>query len=249
MMTDPERAGRTFWTAKAFHGFLKSEHRIECGYETVRRFFREQGFRLLVPRPWPERQEAPEVQQKREGFRRNLEVWAQAPDVELWFSDETGVEGEPRPYRRWAPKGSEPHVAHNGDHIRMNALGMVCPRNGEFFAIEASHCDTDVFQAFLDTANRTIRPTRRRNILIIDNASWHKSAGLRWGAFEPQYLPPYSPDLNPIEWLWLVMKKKWFNNIHCKTVDTLIERLDKALLDFIENPQAVAAITNAGILH
>lgn len=245
----PELVDRTFWTATAFHGYLKSEYRIECSYETVRRFFMEQGFRLQVPRPWPERQEEPAVQERRRDYLENLARWAQDQEVDLWFADETGVEGEPRPYRRWAPKGSEPRVVHNGDHIRMNVLGMVCPRSGEFFAIEASHCDTDVFQAFLDAANRSIHPTRRRNIVILDNAGWHKSAALNWGNFEPQYLPPYSPDLNPIEWVWLVMKKKWLNNIHCKTVEALIQRLDLALLDFIENPASVAAITAKGILQ
>ena len=53
---------------------------------------------------------------------------------------------------------------------------------------------------------------RRRNILIVDNASWYKSSSLRWGAFEPLYLPPYSPDLNPIEKLWMVIKAEFFTD-------------------------------------
>jgi hypothetical protein len=81
------------------------------------------------------------------------------------------LSGEPKPRRSWAMKGSKPRVVHNGDHVRLNILGTVCPRTGEFFATEASHCDTDVFQAFLDEAAKSITPTRKRNILIIDNAS------------------------------------------------------------------------------
>jgi transposase len=61
-----------------------------------------------------------------------------------------------------------------------------------------------------------IRPSRKRNLLILDNASWHKRKSLNWHFFEPLYLPPYSPDLNPIERLWLVMKANWFANIRCK---------------------------------
>ena len=236
----PERNGRTFWTATAFHGFLKTEHRIECGYETVRRFFHEQGFALKVPRPWPARQSEERVQKARQQYRADLAQWCEDEDVDIWFADETGVEGEPRAYRRWAPKGSQPRVARNGDHIRMNVVGAVCPRTGEFFAIEVSHCDTEMFQVFLHEANRCIKPRRKRNILIVDNASWHLSKRLDWHLFEPHFLPPYSPDLNPIEWLWLVMKKTWLNNIHCKTLDELIARLDQALLDLINNPQQVA---------
>jgi hypothetical protein len=99
--------------------------------------------------------------------------------------DETGVEGEPKPRRSWAIKGSHPKVIHNCDHIRLNILGTVCPRTGEFFGFEASHCDTDVFQVFLDEAATTITPPRKRNILILDNVSWHKGKKLNWHFFEP----------------------------------------------------------------
>lgn len=60
------------------------------------------------------------------------------------------------------------------DHLRMNVIGMVCPRTGEFFAIEASHSDADTFQAFLDEASKAIHFQRTHNILVLDNASWHK---------------------------------------------------------------------------
>ena len=50
----------------------------------------------------------------------------------------------------------------------------------------------------------------KRQILIMDNTSWHKSKSLDWHHFEPVYLPAYSPDFNPIERLWLRLKADWF---------------------------------------
>jgi len=47
--------------------------------------------------------------------------------------------------------------------------------------------------------------------------------------FEPVFLPPYSPDLNPIERLWLIMKAEWFSGFYAKTKDQLIDRLTQAL--------------------
>ena len=138
-------------------------------------------------------------------------------------------------------KGSRPKVVHNGDHIRLSILGTVCPRMGEFFAIEASHCDTDVFQAFLDEAGRSITPTRKRTILILDHASWHKRKSLNWHCFEPLYLPPYSPDFNPIERPWLIMKAEYFANLHCRTTAALIERADHALCELMDDPVKVAS--------
>ena len=44
-------------------------------------------------------------------------------------------------------QGTKTRVTQNGGHLRMNVIGMVCPRTGQFFAIEASHCDSATFQA------------------------------------------------------------------------------------------------------
>lgn len=235
----PQVAQRTFWTATAFHGHVKERYQLECSYATVVRFFHERGYALKVPQPWPDRQD----QALRETFRQKLKSLTDRPDVDVWFGDETGVEGQPKSRRRWALKGTKPRSVKNGDHLRLNILGAVCPRTGEFFAIEASHSDSEVFQAFLDETAKTIQPTRKRNILILDNASWHKKTTLRWHFFEPLYLPPYSPDLNPIERLWLVMKANWFNNINCKNLDQLISRADQALLDLMDHPAQVAKTT------
>jgi transposase len=234
---EPGRAQRTFWTATAFYGHISEKYQVECSYETVRRLLHEKGYVLKVPQPWPDRQD--EV--LREKFRKRLSSLAEDPDIEFWYADETGIEGEPKPRRSWAIKGSHPTVIHNGDHIRLNILGTVCPRTGEFFTIEASHCDADVFQAFLDEAARSITPTRKKNILILDNASWHKGKKLDWHFFTPLYLPPYSPDLNPIERIWLVMKAEYFANIYCKNTGVLIERADQALCALMDNPTKVAS--------
>lgn len=234
---EPGRAQRTFWTATAFHGHITSKYRVECSYDTVLRLLHKKGYRLKVPQPWPDRQD----EELREKFLLRLSALVKDPDIELWYGDETGIEGEPKPRRSWALKGSKPRVVHNGDHVRLNVIGTVCPRTGEFFAIEASHCDTDVFQVFLDEAAGSITPPRKRNILILDNASWHKRKSLEWHFFEPLYLPPYSPDFNPIERIWLIMKAEHFPNIHCGNKAALIERVDHALCELMDNPSKVAS--------
>jgi len=238
-LQDTQDGPEPFPTATAFHGYVSEKYRIECSYQTLLRLLHEKGFVLKVPRPWPDRQD----EAAREAFRQHVAELQADAQCDLWYADETGVEGEPRPRRRLAMKGSKPKSVKNGDHVRLSILGTVCPRTGEFFAIEASHCDSDVFQAFLDEAARTIRPKRKKNFLIVDNASWHKRKSLNGHFFQPLYLPPYSPDLNPIERLWLVMKANWFANIRCKDRKALIERADQALIDMIHNPQEVVKTT------
>lgn len=244
LIDKPEKADRTFWTARAFHGYISETYRIQCSYQTVVRFFHRQGFALKIPQPWPDRQD----EAQREAFRQKLKELCQDPDADIWFADESGFEGDPRPRRRWDRKGNKTRITKNGDHMRMNVMGMVCPRTGEFFAIETSHSDSDTFQAFLDEADNFIRLRRRRNILILDNASWHRRKSTKWHGWQPMYLPPYSPDFNPIERIWLIMKARWFNNYVCRNVEQLIERLDRAILDVINNPDQIQKTAAIGTL-
>lgn len=244
LMDAPADAQRTFWTARAFHGYIAETHQIDCSYQTVVRFFHRQGFALKVPQPWPDRQD----ETLRERFRDDLKMLCADPEVDVWFADESGFDGDPRPRRRWDRKGRKTRSTKNGDHIRMNVMGMVCPRTGEFFALEVSHSDGETFQAFIREAGRTIRFQRPRNILILDNASWHRRQSLDWHGWTAMYLPPYSPDLNPIERVWLVMKARWFNNYICKTVDQLIDRLDQAILNVMDNPHKTRTTAAIGTL-
>jgi transposase len=62
------------------------------------------------------------------------------------------------------------------------------------------------------------------------------------------YLPPYSPDLNPIERIWLTMKARGFSNQVCKNEEKLLERLDQAILDIIDNPDKTQQTTAIGTL-
>lgn len=225
LIEHPEQAGQVHWTAKKFCGYLREQLDHAVGYRTVVRWLHEEGFRLKVPQPWPDRQD----EAARAAFVAQVKTWLADEQVDLWYQDEMGVEGDPRPRRRWIQKGEKGRVTRNGDHLRMNVSGMVCPRTGQFFALELSHSDGEMFQIFLDEANKDLRLERPRNLLIMDNASWHKTKSTRWGAFEPMYLPGYSPDLNPIERLWLLVKAEWFSDFIAKTREALMDRLDLAL--------------------
>jgi len=235
LVQKPELAGETFWTAKKFHGYLTSSLGEQVGYSTLTRWLGEQKFKLLVPRPWPDRQD----EQKRQEYLEQLRLWLTDDKIELWYGDECGFEGDPRPRRRWAQIGSSPTRVKNGDHIRTNFIGALCPRTAELAGIEVTGCDTATYQAFLDEANSTLHFERPINLLIVDNASWHKTKSLDWGKFTPVYLPPYSPDFNPIERLWLLLKNEWFSDFVARNRHQLSERVEEAILWAINRPDKV----------
>src|SRR5262245_36374114 len=146
VLENPQQAGQRHWTGVKVHGFLQEQLTTEFGYRTTLRWLHELDFHLRVPRPWPERQN----QAQREQFKKQLERLAADPNVELWFGDECGVEGDPRPRRRWVQPGQPRTVPYLGDHIRQSVVGVVCPQEGQFFSLVVEGVDTDVFQFFLD---------------------------------------------------------------------------------------------------
>jgi transposase len=115
LIDEPQQAQRSFWTAKAFHGYIRDPYQIQCSYETVVRFFHKQGYALKTPRPWPDKQD----EQLRQAFLQKLEQLFNRADVDIWFAEGSGFEGDPRPRKRWDKKGRKTRVTRNGGHLRM----------------------------------------------------------------------------------------------------------------------------------
>lgn len=238
MLEDPAKAAQQHWTGVKVHGWLKAHLALELGYRTTIRYLHELDYNLRVPQRWPERQD----EAQRSAFLEDLRTLQENPAVELWYGDECGVEGDPRPRRRWSARGSRPRVPYLGDHIRANVIGAVCPRSGQSFAMIFDGVDTDVFQCYLDYLAETVPPEPgKRRILIVDNASWHKAERLHWHHFERRFLPGYSPDFNPIERLWLRLKADYFSDFIARTPEELTERLCAALNAFMDDPEMTAS--------
>jgi len=246
VLKDPALAGERHWTGVKLHGWLKTQISEALSYRSVIRSLHALDFHRRIPRPWPlpPEQSVAEHETRRAAFKVQLQAWAADPGVRLWFGDESGFEGDPRPRHRWVQPGSRPTVPYRGKHLRENVIGAVCPADGALFTVVVSGVDADVFQAFLDEMAAT-HPARagERQMLILDNASWHKAKRLCWHHFEPQFLPPYSPDFNPIERLWLRLKCDFFTDFIARSGEELEEHLCSALCAFMDDPVKVASNT------
>lgn len=207
------------------------------GYSTVCRYLGLWEYCRLRPRPMSGK--ADPVAQK--AFKQFVRPLIQDPHVDLWFCDETGIEANPRPYVVWAPKGSKPTIPYIGDHWRQNVMGAVCPADGRFFSLIVTLSNTELFQVFLDQLNKELNPDQQ-NILILDNVSFHKTKGLRWGKLQPLYLPPYSPILNPAEEIWLGTKKNFFYHWNPGSEFEHENRTVTALNYYGNNPELVMSI-------
>lgn len=96
--------------------------------------------------------------------------------------------------------------------ISASIFGVVCPERDEGFALILPDKDTAMMRLFLREFSKTI-PSGRHAILVCDQAGWHKTAKLKTPSnISLLFLPPYSPELNPIEQLWRQLKHGWLAN-------------------------------------
>ncbi|MBZ0263834.1 IS630 family transposase [bacterium] len=233
---DPSHdSGIEVWTAKMVHGYLIHELKVQCGYSTVTHTLHRNNYAVKTPRSWPAKQN----QKDRNNYRWTMEQLQKRTDIDIWFCDESGFLADPRPCRRWAEKGTTPTTPTTGLHIRANVVAAVNPVNGELHALVFDRMEKQRFQKFIDELAKHTKD--RKTILVLDNATWHKAA-LNWRHIQPLLLPTYSPDLNPIERLWRVMKDRYFNNWYTDNYETLEERVCTALKKMMKNEPEVASI-------
>ena len=240
LLDAPERAQETHWTVVKFHGYITRELPYKVSYSTLLRYLHQQRYAQVIPRSWPKEQD----EEQRKAFLAQISELEVQEDTELWFGDEVGFEGDPRPRGRWVKKGSKPRIPFFGCHLRQCACGAVQPNTGELLALTTPYNDTGTFQAFLDhmAASTKTRSSTKKIVLILDNASWHKTSALTWHHIQPLYLPAYSPDLNPIELLWREVKAKFFTDWVTKCPIKLEDRVCLALKHFIEHPPLLMSL-------
>ena len=112
----------------------------------------------------------------------------------------------PYAYSRIGERYYEPKPGHYNKRISM--IGGLCEKKFCAPFIFEGHCNTDVFEAYVEKV--LIPDLKHGSTVIIDNASFHKSAKVQKliedAGCDLIFLPPYSPDFNPIEHWWHKIK-------------------------------------------
>ena len=140
------------------------------------------------------------------------------------FQDEAGFGRINKPKYCWCPKGTRPSVPCH--HIReyRYAFGAVEPITGEPFFLVMPRCDSICMNIFLEQLSKQY--PNDMILLCCDGASWHKSKAL----IIPEnivlfYIPPYTPEMNPIEQIWKELRRRGFRNEIFATLEDVVTRL------------------------
>lgn len=132
--------------------------------------------------------------------------------VEVWVQDEARFGQQGTLTHVWADTGSRPAAVKQTEYEWLYLFGAVNPCTGESSALLAPTVNTDLMNAHLAMISKQVGP-QRHVVLVLDQAGWHVSKELkRPDNLTLLYLPPYSPELNPIERLWLYLRDHYLSN-------------------------------------
>ena len=146
------------------------------------------------------------------------------PSIQLWCEDEVHFQRHSTLTRMWALKGQQPRVLSASTRQKVGFFGALNLKTGCLLTEEASTFNAETFGDFI---RHLLHPTQEKLYLILDNASWHKARDLKdlfirhRDRLERIFLPPYSPELNPIERVWRITRRQITHNRYFESNEAL----------------------------
>lgn len=140
------------------------------------------------------------------------------------FQDEAGFGRINKPKYCWCERGKRPSVPCH--HIReyRYVYGAVEPLTGESCFLVMPYCNANCMNVFLEELSKTF--PKDIIILVCDGAAWHKSGALSIPEnIHLIFIPPYTPEMNPIEQIWKEIRKRGFKNEIFQTLQKVVDRL------------------------
>ena len=144
------------------------------------------------------------------------------------FQDEAGFGRINKPKYCWCRTGVRPSVPCH--HIReyRYVYGAVEPISGEGCFLIMPYCNTDCMNVFLN--HLSISYPNDIIILACDGAAWHKAKALNIpDNIQLVFIPPYTPEMNPIEQIWKEIRKRGFKNEIFQSLNKVVDRLSTTI--------------------
>jgi len=236
------------WTSKLVGKLIKERFGISLSKASVCRLLKQLG--LSAQRPlWRAYQQSPE---RVENWIQNeypvIRARAKREKAEIWFADEAGIRSDAHAGTTWSPKGKTPIVSSTGARFGMNVISAVNPQGKFRFMCVKGRVNAGVFIDFL---KRMIDSSERKVFLIVDGHPSHKAKKVRnflesvVDRMELFFLPPYSPELNPDEYVWNDLK----NNALGRKALASIEEMKREVISYLrfiqKTPERVRSFFNA----
>ena len=170
---------------------------------------------------------------------------ARGKPVELWWQDEARIGQQGTLTRVWAERGSRPSAPRDQRYAWAYLFGAVCPARGIGAGLVLPHANAEMMNLHLAEISRHVT-TGAHAVLNIDGAGWHKLGGeLR----VPQnltllHLPPYSPELNPVENIWAYLRGNKLSNRVYDNYTAIVDACCEAWNWLLAQPERITSIAS-----
>ncbi|WP_457664426.1 IS630 family transposase [Streptomyces europaeiscabiei] len=251
------------WTLERVRTLIGRQFHVSCSIAGVWRLLHRHGWSWQSPaRRALERDEhAVELRKKDvwpqvEGQRRPLGAW-------IVFEDEAGFAMTPPRARTWGRRGHTPVVRVRGrSRRRISIAALCCYRPGErsrmiyrprFHSLLKGARKSFAWQDYRDLLVRAHLQLGAPIIVVWDNLNTHRTAGLRDYATDHDWLtviqlPSYSPDLNPVEGVWSLLRRGPMANTAFTDPDHLTRTLRRGLAHIQRHPELIdGCLTETGL--
>ena len=163
-----------------------------------------------------------------------------AGDVDLWALDEVHFQQYGSRCRMWVPPEiADPVLLHHPTRRSVGYFGAVRLRDGKLvFRRETERFNAQTFFEFLLTLKRVVKRGRRPAYVILDNAKYHHAIFHKeWRednvkTLRLDFLPPYSPELNPIERVWKLTRRLCLHNRYFESLSLVSDRVESQFLQW-----------------
>jgi transposase len=209
---------RSRWTCGLVALALHQRYDLHVSRETVRRWLHRGELVYRRPRPVLGPRDA-EREAKLAALRELLEELP-ADETVVW-QDEADINTNPEIGRMWMRRGHQSQVVTPGTNQKRYVAGSIHWRTGQVFFTEGPKRDSELFLKHLDELRHRLRRYRKIHV-ICDNAKFHVSVAVQIylakhrDRIELELLPSYSPDANPVERIWWLVREHVTRNHRCR---------------------------------
>jgi transposase len=212
-----------------------------------RDYLRRLGFTRQVPRPRHAEGDFAAQERFKAGFRARVQELTRAnPDrsVQVWAFDEHRAGLKPVLRRIWARRGQRPLARGHQRFQGLYVYGFVRPATGEVVWFLAEAVNAAMFSEILAAFARDVGAGPDKLVVIVlDGAGWHTAGDLVVPeGIRLEFLPPYSPELQPAEHLWPLINEPLANE-HFHTLADLDQVLGERCCDLADDHDRIRSST------
>lgn len=239
---DQLKMNYALWTRESVRELICVRLKIDLPIRTVGDYLKRWGMTPQKPQKRAYEQRAPEVKAWLEDEYPAIQAQAKAENAEIYWGDETGLRNDCQHERGYALKGKTPVIRLNANRESINMISAITNQGKVRFRIFEGSMNADVL---IDFMMRLLKDAKRKVYLILDNLRVHHCKPVKeWlekhkKMIQVFYLPAYSPELNPDEYLNCDLKAGVHSGKPARNKDQLKQKTSKHMRMLQRKPSRV----------